>query len=207
VALHNTKQANQNKAYSDQFTSGNSATPTVDNSATAGTDGREISGPGSTTISGSVLAKLKRLPVKIDLQKGTFTKDGKTYSPNDFSSPAAMAAAGMSPADFGKIKDEIKKIEKAALGKAADASENTDLISGSKKSNSGSGAADASGYGFQAPTNSAPLIARDPAAQVAGLAKNYNGEQIGVAADSLFGIIDRRYDLHKNKGSFILPNQ
>ena len=45
---------------------------------------------------------------------------------------------------------------------------------------------------------------RNPA-QVAGMSKSFNGESIGVAKDSLFDMVDRRYELLKKDDKFLAP--
>lgn len=37
-----------------------------------------------------------------------------------------------------------------------------------------------------------------------GLSKNYNGENIGVAEDNIFGMVNRRYNLKQNQNEFII---
>ena len=66
---------------------------------------------------------------------------------------------------------------------------------GSTASSSDSGA----GY---APVAAAPVgVVRDPSS-LAGMQKNYNGEPIGVAADSIFLMMNRRYKVKESQESF-----
>ncbi len=47
---------------------------------------------------------------------------------------------------------------------------------------------------------------RKPAAQAKGLTKNFNGDPIGVASDSIFEMMSRRYNLKNSQKSFFGPD-
>lgn len=99
--------------------------------------------------------------------------------------------------DFKDVMQQLNKHNKDATGKgiAADKADDSGTSSVGVASNSGG-----AGSGF----SEAPKIGinRNPN-QVNGMAKLYNGEKIGVSGDSLFDMMNRRYKLHSERGSFI----
>ncbi len=134
-------------------------------------------------------------PVKIN---------GKEYKPSDFSSRESMLAAGLSPAMVNTALAIAAKAEKAAIAKlgALTAAQGFEESSGS----SASAAAVAKPVDYN-PTPSSYYGGgqlRDVASvNTAGLTKNFNGEPIGVAADSIFAMMTRRYKLKEKQNSFI----
>lgn len=151
------------------------------------------------------LAKLEKgvAGSKLDLKKGTLTTaDGKTYDLNKLGTPEGMAAAGFPPGaisgamDYGaKISKEMQdKVDKMKLG-ALTAAGGYDEGSGGGRGGSG-GSSDYAGGGGGSGT-----VPREPTS-MAGMQKNYNGEPIGVAADSIFHMMNRRYKVKEGQGSF-----
>lgn len=149
------------------------------------------------------LAKLEKgvAGSKIDVKKGTLTTyDGKTYDLNKGGTPEGMAAAGFSPGaisgamEYGaKISKEIQdKVKLGALTAAGGFDEGGGSGRGSMASSDSS---EGSGGG------SGVKLERDPA-NLAGMQKNYNGEPIGVAADSIFLMMNRRYKVKESQDSF-----
>lgn len=141
---------------------------------------------------------------KIDVKKGTLTTyDGKTYDLNS-GTPEGLAAAGFSPGaisgamEYGsKIAKEMQsKVEKMKLG-AMTASGGFD--EGGGRGGSGSGSSADSSIGVAG--GGGAKLERDPA-NLAGMQKNYNGEPIGVAADSIFLMMNRRYKVKESQDSF-----
>ena len=155
------------------------------------------------------LKALKDRGFKIDPKTGAITTpDGKVISAT--TSAAGMQAQGLSSSDIKAFEDAMKQVPAKAQEKFAKGTDSQDMFGdstggGSKPTNSASGMA---GFpGLQTASTGPKLgIDRDPA-QVAGMKKMYNGEPIGVSADSVFLMIDRRYDLHREKGSFLLPSK
>jgi hypothetical protein len=138
------------------------------------------------------------------------TPSGQTYKASDFNSPQSMAAAGISPSVIDQVSDMVKKIEKdatkkadKALAKAGASSEESALGGGGGSGfTAGSGGDGATGYPGAAGLAKEKLgVNRDPA-QVAGMQKNYNGEPIGVAGDSIFNMMTRRYRVKESQSSF-----
>jgi hypothetical protein len=146
------------------------------------------------------------------------TASGHTVKASDLNSPAAMAAAGISPAMISDImstekkieESALKKVEKLGLNKTAVASTSSDDGfgggggggGGGGSMKPGSGGSDLHGYGGGAASGPKLGIDRDPA-QVAGMQKNYNGEPIGVAGDSIFRMMTRRYKVKESQSTFL----
>jgi hypothetical protein len=155
-----------------------------------------------------VVAKLTKDGWKIDVNKGMITPPkGKPFSTAVVSSAAAMRAAGASEAVIKAYQDGMAKIPAIAAAKSADSGSSVladdGVVGGAPAAAPTSavseGQADFASLNVRSKTD--PMN-RDPA-QVAGLATNYNGSPIGVSADSLFMMIDRRYQHHQRNGSFI----
>jgi hypothetical protein len=154
------------------------------------------------------LAKLKSTGAKIDLQKGTFTTpNGKKYSASDFSNPASMKAAGFGDEAIGQFSKLMNSAATQAANKVgADGAEGFGSDSyggGAKQSASASGGGVE--YEFKMPGQGVGNATKDrnPAASAAGLAKNFNGEPIGVASDSIFSMMSRRYQLKASQNQLI----
>lgn len=155
------------------------------------------------------IGQLKAAGWNVNPSNGTATntKTGQTISASDLSSPASMAAAGYSASDikgFQNIMDQANAAgKKLAASRGADASGSLfDGVAGGGKSGSTVGSSLLNGSELKAVARQNLGVNRDPA-QVAGMSKSYNGEQIGVAQDSLFNMIDRRYQLHDKNGNFL----
>jgi hypothetical protein len=169
-------------------------------------------GGGLVDTSAEAIAQEKAIS---DLEKsgiynpktGTIKAGGKTYKATDFSSPAAMAAAGLPQGAIdgamAYADKEGKKIaEKVRLG-ALTASNG--YAEGGSAGGGGAGpafpsGADAYGAGAGAGTGGSGA-AREPT-NLAGMQKNYNGEPIGVSADSIFNMMARRYKVKDSQESF-----
>ncbi len=142
----------------------------------------------------------------INTSKGTVkTPDGKEYKISDFASSKSMAAAGI---PSGAIKGAMANIEKLSA-KAAEKAEKIVAKAGSSEDSFGGGgggsttivAIDDEAGGAGAGRGQGLGLKRDPA-QLAGMQKNYNGEPIGVAADSIFLMMNRRYQVKQSQDSF-----
>lgn len=138
--------------------------------------------------------------------KGTITTpDGKEYKVSDFASEKSMKAAGI---PSGAIKGAMANIEKLSA-KAAEKAEKIVAKAGSSEDSFGGGgggsttivAVDDEAGGAGAGRGQGLGLKRDPA-QLAGMQKNYNGEPIGVAADSIFLMMNRRYQVKQSQDSF-----
>lgn len=142
---------------------------------------------------------------------------GESYDAKSFASEKAMLDAGF-PSDIvsGAIgmydvasKRALAKVEKMKIG-ALTASSGFEEGGGG----GGSGAWDTSGgpeeYAYSGGGAGSGLGSagdRDPAAAVAGMQKNYNGDPIGVAADSIFLMMNRRYKVKDSQESFFTESE
>lgn len=149
-----------------------------------------------------------------DSTTGTVTTaSGKTYKASDFNSPGAMAAAGISKSAIDSImgmeqniQDKaMKKVDKMGLLKNV-------VVNGAEEGSSGGGGGgsgmsngmgdETGALGYAGAGGSKLGVDRDPA-QVAGMQKDFNGEPIGVAADSIFKMMTRRYKVKESQSSFL----
>lgn len=129
------------------------------------------------------------------------TGEGKLKGKKVSVSPQGLAALGGRASDFSKVMDNFKKAEQKAAKIAEDLLKNSssgdDSLAGGGDfgggattlyvdevidNNGGSGL----GGGLKADGDRKP-------AQVAGLSKDFNGNKIGVSADDIFAMIQRRY--------------
>lgn len=182
------------------------------------TDGSVNTNPGNTDpyaaetaaayqTAKDALSKLEKgvAGSKLDLKKGILTTaDGKSYDINKLGTPEGMAAAGFSPGaisgamDYGskvaqKMQDKVEKMKLGALTAAGGFDE------GSGGGRGGSGGS--SDYADSGSGGGGSASLREPTS-MAGMQKNYNGEPIGVAADSIFLMMNRRYKVKEGQGSF-----
>lgn len=134
---------------------------------------------------------------KITLPNGKSLDTSKSLTAADFK------AAGFSDKDIsdavGKYKDSLDKYQKMVNENA-----------GMALSGGGGGSSVTyvdeeydpnAGLGSGAKVGDKSSLARDPA-NLAGMQKNYNGEPIGVAADSIFLMMSRRYKVKDTQDSF-----
>lgn len=140
---------------------------------------------------------------------GTITAGGKTYKTSDFASKTSMAAAGIPQGAIdGAIayadKEGKKIAEKVKLG-AMTAANGYEEGGGSAGGGGGAGAypgtADAYGTAGAGAGTGGMGATREPT-NLAGMQKNYNGEPIGVSADSIFNMMARRYKVKDSQESF-----
>ncbi|AHZ85797.1 hypothetical protein Bb109J_c0137 [Bdellovibrio bacteriovorus] len=149
----------------------------------------------------------------LDPKTGTIkTPDGKTYKASDFASAASMAAAGIPQGAILAGQDAYAQVSK----KSADKVEKLKLGAMTASNGFSEGGGGGGGWGPASPTDdgsgsdyagtggsgsSGVSLERDPSS-LAGMQKNYNGEPIGVAADSIFLMMTRRYKVKESQESF-----
>lgn len=144
--------------------------------------------------------------IMVDRRTGKITlPNGKSISSSTLGSGSAMSAAGIDPAEFKSMMDNMQKDASKKL--AAKGIDNTsdmfgDALGGGGGGGSSAASADAMGAGGSGFAQKNAGIDRDPA-QVSGMTVKYNGESIGVGPDNLFKMVHRRYNLHETKGNFI----
>lgn len=167
--------------------------------------------PQFAAIKGNI-SKLEQMGV-LDSKTGTAKVGGKTYKASDFASKESMAAAGLPPGAIAGLMELSGNLEKKAKEKydklklgamtAANGYEEGGGGGGGGGFGAGSGSSDdmGSSAGLGGGGLGAGAFNRDPA-NLAGMQKNYNGEPIGVAADSIFLMMTRRYKVKESQESF-----
>ncbi len=143
--------------------------------------------------------------VKADFTKGTVTVGDKTYPASDFSSAASMQAAGFNPDQVAAVMDAAAKAEKKIAAKMGAATATNGFDEGGGGGGSGITYVDEAPAGAVAVAGASGLgdpPERGPAG-VAGMTKDFNGEPIGVAGDSIFEMMNRRYILKDKQNAFI----
>lgn len=156
---------------------------------------------------GSTMSELVAAGV-YDPKTGNFSVDGTTYSAGDLASTGAMSAAGISQSAIDTALAANTAAEKTAIDKLqkVKSTENgyEDGGSGGKGSITVGNSAAEGAKGIAGVSGKMTRkTAADTTASVAGLSKNLNGEPIGVAADNIFSMIKRRYQLKESQDSFI----
>ena len=138
------------------------------------------------------------------------TMDGKKIKGKDLTSPSAMAAAGFSKSMIDSVSEAQKSLEEKA-NKKMDKYGLNKMVNGEEGGGGGGGSGGSGGRSgegntadYQLPKESASKLGidRDPA-QVAGMQKDFNGEPIGVSADSIFRMMTRRYKVKESQSSFL----
>lgn len=184
----------------------------------SGTDSKQIE-QYKRQVEG-VLASARDQGYQIDIKNGTVTDPkGNTYSASDFSSRASMQRKGLSSATIAGIEKGRADIsmKASALAKKELSKKNSEKSGGTDSDSYGDGGSGGGkGTGVSvgsysglmgvagANANLAGGVSRDPA-QVAGMTRDFHGTPIGVSAENLFLMMNRRYDLHSNNGT-LLPN-
>lgn len=150
---------------------------------------------------------------KIDPLKKTITfKNGKSYKFSDFSSKEAMEKAGFPSAAISGALASAKIAEEQAL---KEASKKAGKLNANLEADGGSGGA--SGFGGAGAGSEDVMMGglggshngkmHDPSLReptsVAGMSKTFNGEPIGVSADDIFKMMNRRYEVKKTQDSFM----
>ncbi|MGZ5278387.1 MAG: hypothetical protein ACXWC9_00485 [Pseudobdellovibrionaceae bacterium] len=159
----------------------------------------------------ATIDKLKKDGWQVDLTNGNITDpNGKKFNTAMLNSPSALQAAGISASSMKAYESAMAKGAALAAEKLKSADATSDMFGdtpgggGAKPTSSSDGGL--TPYGGLGGSESGQKLGvdRDPA-QVAGMSKDFNGNPIGVSQDSLFKMIDRRYELHNKNGSFLSP--
>jgi len=146
-----------------------------------------------------------KIPLKAN-PDGTFTntKTGKTYSADDFKDAASMAAAGMSAADIA-MANAMKNGMNSIAG-SLDPSKDLKALNGGgeyEDAAARAAAAAAAAAAGDGTLNTNGLGKDRGIASAEGLAKDFNGELIGVAGDDIWKMMNRRYKLKTAQDSFM----
>lgn len=197
---------------SDATVAAVSTGPVVDSASDSSYGGSGISYTGTPEWQAAQeqIANLEAQGYKFDRTNGTVTTpDGKKLSSSTFASNASMASAGLTPLEINASNAAKAKMNAdiAAKLKGADGSMYDGDLGGGGAGSATASATSADGGlapGSLGKNNSNLGINRDPA-QVAGMAKNFNGEPIGVAGDGIFSMMNKRYGVKQQGGSFLSP--
>lgn len=139
------------------------------------------------------------------------TAKGTTISGNDLNSASSLAAAGVPQSAIDQMYSTEKDVLAKAQAKVDKLSKTSVAVNSGEESGSGGGGSGGFGPGsgaggavaYGAGAKGLGLgVNRDPA-QVAGMQKNYNGEPIGVAGDSIFKMMTRRYKVKESQSTFL----
>ena len=212
------KQAKENsnkagQAYNTASDSDAYGTGNYNSTGSGSSTGTDYSAVGSNYIKQAEagLASLKAAGLVNSSATKITTPDGTTYNTSDMSSPASMAAAGIPQAAIDAAQatsDKIaqKALEKVKIGALTKVAGYDESGGGSRSpgSDSSSGSGGPGAYPGYAGAAGGPksLLDKDPSKLVSGMSKNYNGEPIGVAADSIFLMMTRRYKVKESQDSF-----
>ena len=182
---------------------------------TAATDSTETIAKDPTVVQALALGtKLKKEGWKFDTVKKTATApDGKLIAVTPHSSAAEIQASNLSSSAKKDLLQGQAGMNAAATHAAQKGVQATHATDGESMdvggaSGAGGGAKVASNFTMPGAETAGQKVglARDPA-DVSGMQKDFRGEPIGVSGDSLFQMIDRRYQLHESKGSFLAPSK
>jgi len=192
---------------SDSNNKGSGSDAKGDDSTLASADAKGINTTKNTIplANQELLKKMEDLGYKVDLKNGTFTTpNGNSISMSEASKGSAVESKlGLPPGTYAKgmsLVEDLAKRQAATSGGGLDSSGGSGLGGLANESNSLDGS---SGSGKKSEGN---LGERTPASTlVAGLTSKYNGENIGVAADDIFMMVTRRYQLKNQQDSFITP--
>lgn len=138
-------------------------------------------------------------------------KNGKTYKDSDFKDINSLMATGMSAAMAKSIMDELGSSNASSLNKLADKDLKKETKLGGQTYSEGGGTTVVNSskpelsdktYGDQQ-NKKEEAFSEDRKPSSEGLAKEFNGELIGVAGDDIFLMVNRRYKLKSEQDSFI----
>lgn len=149
-------------------------------------------------------------PAKVDANGNILTKDGKKFGPGSLDDLSDLKAAGLSGDQAAALLAAAGKAGTLGDGAAGTAKANgLDSLSGldglgedsagKSAAAGGAGNGSADGSEFDADKNKRKIAAAE------GLAKDFNGELIGVAGDDIFKMMNRRYVLKVKQDSFMAP--
>lgn len=135
--------------------------------------------------------------------------DGKKYNTSDFASKSAMAGAGVPGSAIASglaamnaaNKKAAEITEKLKIGSLTESAGYEDGGGSGSSKFASSGEDTGSQFGGVAGGGVGATNEREPA-NLAGMQKDYNGEPIGVAADSIFLMMSRRYKVKEGQEAF-----
>lgn len=141
-----------------------------------------------------------------DPKTGKIVADGKEYNASDFASGGAMANAGLPPGAIEGALDYAAQLEKKAAEKvklgAFTAANGYEEGGGGGAGGGVTVVEESTDLSSQSPGGGGLGAAGERTANMAGMTKDYNGDPIGVAADSIFDMMTRRYNVKKQQDTF-----
>ncbi|MFN8792369.1 MAG: hypothetical protein ACK5Y2_13025 [Bdellovibrionales bacterium] len=144
--------------------------------------------------------ELDKKGIKVDSKGRVTLPDGQQV---DASNPSSLEAA-LGADGASKLMAEVRDIEKDALARTDQVKTNT--ATAGFESGGGGELGTIAGYDEVEAARQAAALGRARArgpAQVSGLSKNFNGDPIGVAGDSIFVMMSRRYQLKNSQNTFL----
>ncbi len=137
-------------------------------------------------------------------QEGITLPDGTFVPASSFSSPEAMAAAGLDPSAAGDVLAAVNS-ELQKLSEASVASMGVDGGPGGGGASSGAGSVDFGDLdSFALPQLKNPFDKKvDEKKLLAGKSLMVNGEPIGVKGDNIFDMVHRAYQKKRGKNIFL----
>lgn len=182
----------------------NMAGSTADNTNGNGTGTDTANATGSFSGLGPIADPNNKTGARVTTSGKVVTPDGKVYDPEKFGSQSSFSAAGFSPDQIAQAMAMADKINKSAAEKVK-----LGAMTGANGYEEGGGGGGSVVTGSEDPALAAQGVAglgkkkeREPA-DVSGMTKNFNGEPIGVAADSIFVMMTRRYQVKDTQNAFI----
>ncbi len=181
----------------------NMAGATADQTNGNGT-GTTANATGSFSGLGPIADPNNKTGARVTTSGKVVTPDGKVYDPEKFGSQSSFAAAGFSPDQIAQAMAMADKINKSAAEKVK-----LGAMTGANGYEEGGGGSGSTVVSSEDPALAAQGVTglgqkkeREPA-DVSGMTKNFNGEPIGVAADSIFVMMTRRYQVKDTQNAFI----
>ena len=156
------------------------------------------------------IEKLKGHGFEFNASNGTLVMPGgKSLNVNDGTNKEAMANVGVNPQDFAAAMDTLKSAQAKASEEVEKIGAHT-ATQGFAGSGGGGAGGTSSGDSISGTDGTDSVGYRqtasaDPKPTVAGMTKSYNGEMIGVAGDSIFAMMARRYQQKHKEDAFLHP--
>lgn len=160
----------------------------------------------TSALGRKAVADLKQYGISYDTKSGKFTlPNGKSFSMSDVGNPKAMGDAGVSEAQYKQAMAMASDAEKKA---ATDALLKSKMAGFDNPANGGGGGSQNLKHSpdDEVAGGVAGKEMPKPDGNVAGMARNFNGDKIGVSGDDIFAMMARRYREKENKESFLSPD-
>lgn len=138
---------------------------------------------------------------KINLKDGTVSYKGKDLTKVNPGDVAAMKAAGFSDADIAAAQALTDKVNEATAKKLGALTAASGFEEGGGGGGGGTGSS-ASTEEFGSPTAAKAATSARAPTNLSGMQKIFNGEPIGVAGDSIFLMMTRRYQVKEKQDAF-----